>query len=226
MNSSQSLTSLAPALVKAQKSMQAAVKDSNNPFFKSKYADLNSVMDAVKGPLHDNGLCFIQACHEHDKAIGVETIIIHESGEWLSGGEVVLPALKEDPQGYASSMTYCRRYSLSSVTGIGAEDDDGNAASQPQQQRQWGNDTRPQATRNTKERYSAPASAPPQTDSFSEPDPFADEVPDGAKQQQSAATAPLACTGCGKTLTKSQYDFSLTKFGTPLCPDCQRASKK
>ena len=145
MDSSQSLVNLAPALVKAQKSMQAAVKDSNNPFFKSKYADMNSVMDAVKGPCHDNGLCFVQVCHDHERCIGVETIIIHDSGEWLSCGEVVLPAAKDDPQGYGSSTTYARRYSLSSAFGVGAEDDDGNAASQaPAQQQQWGN--RPQGT--------------------------------------------------------------------------------
>ena len=116
------------ALALAQAEMEAATKDSNNPFFKSKYADLNSVMGAVKPALAKHGLAFVQVCHDAENAAKIETVIVHKSGEQMSCGAVSVPVGKHDAQGYGSALTYARRYSLAAAFGVGAEDDDGNAA--------------------------------------------------------------------------------------------------
>lgn len=116
------------ALVKAQGEMEAASKDSANPFFKSRYADLNSVMSAVKPAFTKHGLAFIQRSAHMDNCACVETIIIHESGHEYACGLVSVPVGKHDAQGYGSALTYARRYSLAAAAGVGAEDDDGNAA--------------------------------------------------------------------------------------------------
>ena len=128
MNRSESIKSLAVAHNKAQAEMSGAVKDSNNPFFKSKYADLSSVVKAVKEPFANNGLSYVQFPIEKDGRIGVETILMHSSGEWLSN-EFTVQLSKQDAQGAGSAITYCRRYALQAIAGIPSEDDDGNAAS-------------------------------------------------------------------------------------------------
>lgn len=130
MNKSETIAALASALAKAQGQMAGAVKDSANPFFKSKYADLSSVTAAIKQALSDNGLSYVQVSHPADDAVSIETIILHESGEWISTGPVVAPVAKHDAQGYGSAQTYARRYSLQMAFGVPAEDDDGNAATQ------------------------------------------------------------------------------------------------
>lgn len=128
MNSSESIVGLAKALAKAQAAMAGALKDAINPHLKSKYADLASVVDAVRPALAPHGLSFIQVCHEWDIGAQVETIILHESGEWLSCGKVSVPAMKADAQGFGSALTYARRYGLSAAFGVAPEDDDGHAA--------------------------------------------------------------------------------------------------
>jgi hypothetical protein len=116
------------ALTLAQAEMENASKDKNNPFFKSKYADLNSVMGAIKPALAKHGLAFVQVCHDAENAAKVETIIVHADGQQFSAGCVSVPVSKADAQGYGSALTYARRYSLAAAFGVGAEDDDGNAA--------------------------------------------------------------------------------------------------
>lgn len=116
------------AMAKAQSEMEAASKDKDNPFFKSKYADLNSVMGAIKPALAKHGLAFVQKSQHMDNCAAVETIIIHESGQEYPCGIVSVPVAKHDAQGYGSALTYARRYSLAAAFGVGAEDDDGNAA--------------------------------------------------------------------------------------------------
>jgi hypothetical protein len=116
------------ALVAAQAEMEAASKDSNNPFFKSKYADLNAVMGVVKAAYAKHGLGFVQVCHDAEHAAKVETLIVHASGQQMACGSVSVPVSKLDAQGYGSALTYARRYSLAAACGVGAEDDDGNAA--------------------------------------------------------------------------------------------------
>lgn len=130
MNHSETLNELAAALAKAQGVITGAKKDSNNPFFKSKYADLASVVEAIRVPFKENGLSYIQSIEPSDKnEVRVETTILHASGQWFSCGVLAVPVAKGDAQGFGSALTYARRYSLSAAAGIAPEDDDGNAAS-------------------------------------------------------------------------------------------------
>ena len=129
MNKSDSIKNLAAALCKAQGEMGGATKDANNPFFKSKYADLGAVVAAIKEPFADNGLSYSQFPVSDNDRVGVETILMHESGEWLSN-VLLLPMVKPDPQKAGSAITYARRYALQAIAGIPSEDDDGNAATQ------------------------------------------------------------------------------------------------
>jgi hypothetical protein len=132
MNKSDTIGNLAKALALVQSQIKPAVKDSANPFFKSKYADLNSVWDACRDLLALNGLAVTQLNQITLDGVIVETVLIHTSGEWISG-EMYLPLTKHDAQGVGSAITYGRRYGLAAIVGIVAdEDDDGNAASKVQ----------------------------------------------------------------------------------------------
>jgi hypothetical protein len=129
MKTSDSVTKIAAALIKVQKSITFAQTDSNNPFFKSKYADLPTVIDAVKPQLNDNDIVYIQTPSPSEPGtLALTTRLLHSSGEWLEDTAIV-PLPKADPQGYGSAMTYARRYSLAAITGLYQDDDDGNAAS-------------------------------------------------------------------------------------------------
>lgn len=122
------MKSIATALASAQINMGKALKQANNPHFRSKYADLGSVMDACLPALNEHGIAVIQPTGEDDTGRFVETIMIHgESGEQLSC-RVPLIVGKNDMQGYGSAVTYARRYGLMAMAGIAPEDDDGNAA--------------------------------------------------------------------------------------------------
>lgn len=130
MNKSESIAKLSEALSKAQATMAGAKMDSDNPFFKSKYADLSSVWDACRKPLTDNGLAVIQTAAfipEHPELVAIETTLTHSSGEYTTGILAAKP-VKNDPQAIGSCVTYLRRYSLAAICGISPEDDDGNAA--------------------------------------------------------------------------------------------------
>lgn len=156
---------IAAALVKAQAAMGNAGKDSKNPHFKSKYADLASVRAATSGPLGDNGLAIIQQPETDDSgAVFVRTIVLHESGEMMQhDGPHVMPA-KKDAQGVGSAITYLRRYNLMAVCGIASDDDDGNAASfEPRgnngpRQDNAPREDRPAVTSRPRDAQSAPAS--------------------------------------------------------------------
>ena len=140
MDKSESIKNIAIAMCKAQSEMGGAHKGANNPFFKSKYADLGAVVQAVKEPFTNNGLSYVQFPIEEGGRIGVETILMHESGEWLSNSFTV-NLTKQDAQGAGSAITYCRRYGLQAVAGIPSEDDDGNSAStpEPEKETKWYN---------------------------------------------------------------------------------------
>ena len=121
---------LVQALVKAQSEMATPIKDKVNPQFKSKYASLGSIIDAVKGALNSNGIVFVQKSTPVDDGIAVETIF-YGYGEEIATGPVHVPVDKVTAQGYGSAMTYAKRYSLAMACGVDAdEDDDGNAASE------------------------------------------------------------------------------------------------
>lgn len=128
MNKSESIGALAGALSKAQAEIRGAVKDTANPFFKSKYADLSSVWEACREPLAKNGLSIVQTNRAGEGRVIVETLLMHASGEWISG-ELDMRPVKDDPQGVGSAITYARRYALAAMVGVAPEDDDGNAAS-------------------------------------------------------------------------------------------------
>jgi hypothetical protein len=119
---------IAAAFVKAQKQFSPALKTSTNPHFKSKYVSLDGCIEAVIDALNNNGIALIQKNVRDETGVTVSTIFLHESGEQIDGGELHVPASKQDPQGYGSALTYARRYSLMAACGIAPEDDDGNGA--------------------------------------------------------------------------------------------------
>ena len=119
---------IAAALLNAKRTFGPALKDKTNPAFKSKYADLGSCLDAVDKPCLDSGIILYQETFDDPSGVTVETVFMHESGEFLRCGKFHVPASKQDPQGYGSALTYARRYSLMTACGIAPEDDDGNAA--------------------------------------------------------------------------------------------------
>jgi hypothetical protein len=133
MIQSESIANLAKALSIVQGKLTHAKKDSANPFFKSKYADLESVWDACRDLLASNGLAVAQfpgTYCEVDHSMSLTTILTHESGEYISQ-EMSVPVTKPDAQGAGSCLTYMRRYALAAVVGVVQADDDGNAASSP-----------------------------------------------------------------------------------------------
>jgi hypothetical protein len=124
---SRDLNELAAALAKAQGEIEGAIKDRSNPAFRSKYADLGAVWDAIREPFSKNGLSVVQFPRRDGNSVEVETILLHSSGQWMSGTFSV-PTAKQDAHGFGSATTYARRFSLSAVCGVAPVDDDGNAA--------------------------------------------------------------------------------------------------
>ncbi len=127
MNKSESIAALAKALSLAQANMGHALKEANNPAFKSKYADLSNVIEAIRKPLSTQGLSYVQLGIPSESAAVVETVLMHESGEWVSS-VVSVAAKDKTPHAFGSAMTYARRYGLSAIVGLTQADDDGNAA--------------------------------------------------------------------------------------------------
>lgn len=140
------LSKLVEALSKAQSVIQGAVKDSENPYFKSSYADLASVWEACRKPLTDNGLAIIQLTKMIEGKLYLETVLAHSSGESVSSIYPINPMRQEkergdetssskakwvpseDPQALGSALTYARRYALAAIVGVAPEDDDGEGA--------------------------------------------------------------------------------------------------
>jgi len=127
MNRSESIKEIATALSKAQGAMEGAAKSAVNPHFKRSYAELSSVVAALRAPFAENGLSYAQFPSFVEGKVGVETILMHISGEWLSS-ELLLPVTKQDAQGAGAAITYARRYALQAMAGIPSEDDDGNGS--------------------------------------------------------------------------------------------------
>lgn len=119
--------SFAEAFVKLQAAIKPAVKDATNPAFRSKYADLSAVWEAVRGPLADNGFCVIQSPDFEGQDMWLKTTVLHVSGESVEGRYPLRPT-KQDPQGFGSALTYAKRYSLAAMLGVVADDDDDGAA--------------------------------------------------------------------------------------------------
>lgn len=139
MQMSNSIAAIAAALSAAQGAIEAASKGAVNPYFKSKYADLNALREVIREPLAANGLSITQFARtvSNGERVEVETMLMHSSGEYLRD-TLVLPvgrkydkegeAMPVDVQSIGSAITYARRYALSSILSLAADDDDGNAA--------------------------------------------------------------------------------------------------
>jgi hypothetical protein len=128
MDQSENLNELATALINVQATEIFALTDKENPFFKSKYADLSSVWIAIREPLTSNNLCAIQTMDsEEDGTPVVVTTLAHKSGQWIRGRLAIKPD-KPGPQALGSAITYGRRYSLAAIIGVCPEDDDANSA--------------------------------------------------------------------------------------------------
>jgi hypothetical protein len=128
MNSSLEVRELFTALSKAQGSLKGALKDSNNPFFKSSYADLESCWIACRAVLAEHGLSVIQTMDYENGTDLLVTMLAHSSGQWIQG-KLRIVCSKPDAQSMGSAITYSRRYSLAAIVGLTQTDDDGNAAS-------------------------------------------------------------------------------------------------
>lgn len=123
------MKNLALALLKAQKNMGAALKDAKNPFFKSRYADLNSVIDASLSVLNDAGIVVLQPTVVLEGKQYVETKLIHaDSGESISGYTEIVVKSATDAQQVGSGISYARRYGLQSLVVLKATDDDSETA--------------------------------------------------------------------------------------------------
>lgn len=124
MKSSETIEKLALALCSAQGEMGGAVKGSSNPFYNTSYADLASVIKAIKEPCFKNGLSYVQLPIRTENGVGVVTRLIHTSGQWIES-EYTLPMVKNDPQSALSAVTYARRGALQALFGIPSVDNDG-----------------------------------------------------------------------------------------------------
>ena len=139
MKTSEQIDKIAPALLAAQKEIGNASKDAKNPHFRSSYASLGSVIEAVKEPLNKQGIAIIQSLsygsvvddksnNTNGGGLFLRSRLLHTSGQWIEDC-AYSPLAKADPQGVGSATTYLRRYSLAALLSITQEDDDGNAAS-------------------------------------------------------------------------------------------------
>lgn len=129
METSVSIKEISKAILEAQKNMGVATKEALNPFFKSKYADLNAIREACLPALNNAGITALQPTVNIEGKNYVQTILLHESGEHISSLTEIIYSKEKDAQAQGSGITYARRYGLQSLMNIGAEDDDGNLAS-------------------------------------------------------------------------------------------------
>jgi len=128
MKKSETIGELAKSLAKFQGEVKQPLKDKDNPFFKSKYVPLENVVDAINAVAPKHGLSYIQYPLNQDNKVGVITLLMHESGEWIETEPIFAVPAKQDAQATGSVITYLKRYSLSAVFGITSDqDDDGNA---------------------------------------------------------------------------------------------------
>lgn len=229
MESSGAIDQIAAALVAAQSEMSHAVADKSNPHLKNNYADLGSVIDAVRPALNRHGIALVQTPEPGGEGwLICSTRLIHTTGQWLASTFAV-PVQKADAQSYGSALTYARRYSLMAVCGIAPEDDDGNAAS----------GTRPRPSGNAAPPQQRPAQPPAQAQAQqSRPaaPPAQERVNTTMRnnEQQTAgemvatATTGLNCTetGCTAVLTRGQHDISTRAFGRGLCPAHQKEAAR
>ena len=202
---SEKITNLAKAMLKVQKQLRPALKDSYNGFTQSKYATLNSVMDACGEALINAGIWVTQypvPVENGSSSLGLVTKLVHaESGEWQES-KIVMPLAKSDPQAYGSALTYARRYGLSSMIGLVTEDDDANTACKPtilNSQNQTIHDLQKPSLASLKPRVNSRDNNSPQNGVI-EKLPHIDGI---SYQQQKAKDGALYITATGNTRNKN-----------------------
>jgi len=158
---SESIKQIAISLRGFQSEVKPIKRDANNSFYKSKYAPLDKVWEGIRETLEKHGLSVAQSLDNEDGHPVLETILMHDSGEWISGRYPV-KGIKEDPQAYGSAITYARRYALSSILGIVTDDDDDGNSTTKTNQRSGQEDEKqkPPETQPTIKDPSAPATQP------------------------------------------------------------------
>jgi len=124
MEKSESIINLAKAMAAFQGEVKNPINTASNPFYKSKYAPLNEILNEVRPVMAKHGLSIIQSPGGNGKDIAISTILLHSSGEWMELTPLILTAEKITPQGAGSAITYGRRYIVSALLGIASEDDD------------------------------------------------------------------------------------------------------
>lgn len=129
MEKSEKIELLVKALISAEKKFSSILKNKDNPFFNSEYADLSAIIEATRPSLLENGIVLLQHPITEGAVDYLETVIAHESGQWISFRGRMNPA-KNDPQGMGSAISYFRRYYQNSILNLGQKDDDGNASSE------------------------------------------------------------------------------------------------
>jgi hypothetical protein len=144
---SENIAEIIKALIKIQPQLKPAIKDKANPFLKTKYADLSGVWDSCRDLLKESGLAVVQVCGIGDNGSYLETILMHESGQWISGKYPLKPVKDDDPQAMGSAMTYARRYNLAAILGIVTDDDDAEGAMGRQTESKPKTATRPEPQR-------------------------------------------------------------------------------
>jgi len=137
MQTSESIKELTAALAKAQGEFDAVSKTGHNPFLKNTYATLDDIIGAIRGPLSKHGIAFMQPLTGNGEGFVLETVLMHESGEWLSCAANVPSNAgskgTNELQSFGGALTYMRRYMLSALLGINAEEDTDGNGSKPQQ---------------------------------------------------------------------------------------------
>jgi hypothetical protein len=206
MNKSESITKLAQSLVKAQAEMPHAKFDATNPFLKNRYASLGSVIEASKPILAKYGLSVSQMVISSDGGIGIETVLIHESGEWFSNS-VTIELTEEKGKSYAqvagSIVSYLRRYSLSSILNMYADEDtDGNQPKKVEPKQELEPSTRPYSPERLKDAVDKKAAY------------FKNEIASGKQKGATANHRSVLAAGLGKIFIESTPRYELCKWLT------------
>ncbi len=208
------------ALMKAQAAMGPVKKDATNPAFRSKYATLESVIDTIEAPLHENGLTYFQPLKMDGEKMLLSTILVHaESGETIESSCDVRCTAPNDPQKVGGALTYFRRYQLLALLGLAPEDDDGNAASGHNAPSASSNAPAGQYVKKDENAPSRPTSASQNVDTTT-----GEIAPDNGyfNEYEGKLYMPAACSTCGKRVTAKSVSFTMNKFGRPLCWDHQK----
>jgi len=197
INHSEQISNIAAALLKAQKAISHVLKSADNPYYKSRYADLTAVIDSVKEPLNDNGIAFLQAVDENGEGSTViDTILLHESGQYLSTRTPVFCKKPDDPQAFGSGVTYSKRYALQAILGLPTEDDDAEKATAR------GDKNKPKKTETPKDEVNVTAIV--EQAFFDYTTERSDMLPEGYEWDQEKFKAELRKIFTGLTATKKK----------------------